>query len=96
MALKETTNKLNELLEGVQKDLEKGQRGNKAASQRVRVATIELAKLAKVYRKESIASEKRKKPVKASATKRKPSTPAKKPSTKKAPKKAPARKKTKR
>ncbi len=85
MALKDTTTQLNELLDCVQKDLEKGTRGNKAATQRVRVATIELAKLAKVYRKESIASEKRKR----SASKRKPAK-------KVAAKKAPARKKAKR
>ena len=93
MALKETTNQLNELLDCVQKDLEKGHNGNKAASQRVRVATIELAKLAKVYRKESIASEKRKRSAKAAVAKRKP---VKKAVAKKTVKKAPARKKTRR
>ena len=59
MALKDTTNQLNELLENVQKDLEKGSRGNKAASQRVRTGTVKLEKLAKLYRKQSILSEKK-------------------------------------
>lgn len=90
MALKETTNRLNELLDCVQKDLEKGQGGNKAASQRVRVATIELSKLARVYRKESVASEKRKR---VAAGRKKP---AKKAAPKKVAKKAAPKKKTRR
>lgn len=93
MALKETTNQLNELLSCVQKDLEKGSNGNKAASQRVRVATIQLAKLAKVYRKESIASERRKKTSAKNAVSKTKAT--KKVAAKKAVKKTVARGKSK-
>lgn len=58
MALKETTNQLQTLLEGVTKDLEKGSKGNKAASQRVRTGTVKLEKIAKLFRKQSVANEK--------------------------------------
>lgn len=67
MALKETVNQLQALLEGVTKDLEKGTRGNKAASQRVRTGTVKLEKIAKLYRKQSVASEKTSKGKKAKA-----------------------------
>lgn len=60
MALKETIKDLNHLLVQLTKDLCKAERGNKAASQRVRTGTIKLAKRAKTYRKESIAAEKQK------------------------------------
>lgn len=73
MALTETMNHLNHLLTSVLKDLGKVQRGNKAAAQRVRVGTIRLEKVSKVFRKESVMAEKsgklRKKP--SSAKKRK-------------------------
>lgn len=58
MSLNETMNHLNHLLQSVSKDLTKVQRGNKAAAQRVRVGTIKLEKLAKLFRKESVAAEK--------------------------------------
>ena len=95
MALKETTNQLQALLEGVTKDLEKGSRGNKAASQRVRTGTVKLEKIAKLYRKQSVANEKvmkttkKAEPVagKVEAARAKPSTKRKKTiTTKKAPK----------
>ncbi|MDF2549107.1 MAG: hypothetical protein K0S07_174 [Chlamydiales bacterium] len=63
---------MRELLEQITKDLEKAENGNKAASQRVRTGTVKLEKVAKVYRKESIVSEKRtkvKKPAAAKAVK---------------------------
>ena len=59
MALKETTQEIRELLIVLLEDLDKGALGNKTASQRVRVNTIYLEKIAKIYRKESIASEKK-------------------------------------
>ena len=62
MALKETVNQLKPLLERLCEDLEKGLRGNRAASQRVRTGSIIFAKLAKLYRKESIAEERSKGP----------------------------------
>ncbi|MBI5346505.1 MAG: hypothetical protein HZB76_05125 [Chlamydiae bacterium] len=54
MALKDTINIMQTILEKLSKDLQKSLKGNKAASQRVRTGTINLAKIAKVYRKESI------------------------------------------
>lgn len=58
MALKETIKHMRELLSHIEMDLVKAEGGNKAASQRVRTGTVALEKLAKVYRKESIQSEK--------------------------------------
>ena len=58
MALNDTVRHMRELLAGISVDLEKAAGGNKAASQRVRTGTIRLEKIAKHYRKESIASEK--------------------------------------
>ena len=92
MALKTTVEKLKKLLLEISHDLEKSGRGNRAASQRVRTNTIQFAKVAKVYRKESIA-EGRKGKKKTTTTRKKV---AKKVTRKKtvAKKKAPARKKT--
>lgn len=58
MALKDTIKKIKILLDHLQKDLQKAEKGNKAAAQRVRTGTIRLEKTAKVYRKESIKAEK--------------------------------------
>jgi hypothetical protein len=86
MALKETVNELQALLDCVTKDLEKGVKGNKAAAQRVRTGTVKLEKIAKLYRKQSVAFEKTSKSKKVAAPK---AVVAKK---KAAPKKAPKRK----
>ncbi|MBS0628593.1 MAG: histone [Verrucomicrobia bacterium] len=59
MALKTTVEHLKKLLHEIAHDLEKSARGNKAASQRVRTRTIKFAKIAKEYRKESIAEGKK-------------------------------------
>lgn len=59
MPLKETVNAMRKLLGNVCMDLEKATRGNKAASQRVRTCTIQLEKVSKLYRKESITAEKK-------------------------------------
>ena len=59
MALKNTIKGIQELLHHITTDLQKADHGNKAASQRVRTRTIKLEKLAKVYRKESVAEEKK-------------------------------------
>lgn len=57
MALKDTIKKMDEMLAELTTDLRKAsEKGNKAASQRVRTGTIKFAKLAKLYRKESIAA----------------------------------------
>jgi len=59
MALSSTVKKMNKLLEEVSSDLTKAVGGNKAAAQRVRVNTVALEKVAKLYRKESVSSEKK-------------------------------------
>ncbi len=59
MALKNTIKHVHELLARITKDLGRAERGNKAAAQRVRTGTIKLEKTAKLYRKESIADEKK-------------------------------------
>lgn len=87
MALKSTVEKMKRMLLEISHDLEKAGRGNKAAAQRVRTTTIQFAKIAKDYRKESI-SEGRKGGKKKKATKKKAAT-----RKKVAKKKAPARKK---
>lgn len=68
MALKDTTNHLRDLLANITADLEKAEGGNKAASQRVRTGTVRLEKVAKIYRKESIASERQPKSSKKSSS----------------------------
>lgn len=92
MALKDTVNAMRNLLGNLTADLEKAEKGNKAASQRVRTGSIKLEKVAKVYRKESVASEKKGGAKKKAAPAKKA---AKKPVAKKAvaAKKAPAKKK---
>lgn len=60
MSLKEIINHMHKLLTEIAHDLTKAAvKGNKAASQRVRTATIKLAKIAKEYRKESIFAERK-------------------------------------
>lgn len=71
MSLSETINKLENLLLSVTKDLQKVNRGNKAAAQRVRVGTIKLERVAKLFRKESVTAEKSGKLKKKSAKKSK-------------------------
>lgn len=86
MVLKDTVSRMKDLLECVTKDLSKAVGGNKAASQRVRTGTIKLEKTAKMYRKESVAAEKKMK-------KEKPSKKAAKAPAKKAAKKVAKKKK---
>lgn len=59
MVLKETVHKMKEMLHAMTVNLEKAQGGNRAAAQRVRTCTIAFAKHAKIYRKESVDSEKK-------------------------------------
>src|ERR1700733_2793305 len=72
MSLKDTYKHLKDLLSNITADLEKSENGNKAASQRVRTGTVKLEKIAKLFRKESISSEKKtrgqKKPAKAASS----------------------------
>lgn len=58
MALSSTVQSMQELLAQIVVNLEKANRGNKAAAQRVRTGTVKLEKTAKIYRKESVAAEK--------------------------------------
>ncbi len=64
MTLKDTAKQLDLLLSNLTKDLLKATRGNKAAAQRVRVGTIKLGRVGKIFRKESVAAEKGGKPKK--------------------------------
>jgi hypothetical protein len=77
MALKDTVKSLRDLLNQVTHDLEKADKGNKAASQRVRTGTVKMEKIAKHYRKESIKNEKSTKSSKKPAKKAAPSKKAK-------------------
>lgn len=74
MSIKDTYKHLKELVAHITADLEKSENGNKAASQRVRTGTVKLEKVAKLFRKESIAHEKKtkgqKKPAKAASAKK--------------------------
>lgn len=54
----ETLHELKKLLLALQSDVDKAFKGNKSAAQRVRAGTISFTKLAKIYRKESLAAEK--------------------------------------
>lgn len=68
MSLRDTIKDMRELLSHIVTDLEKAEGGNKAASQRVRTRTVKLEKTAKVYRKQSIESEKQPRARKSSAS----------------------------
>jgi hypothetical protein len=75
MALKDSVGMMHKYLECIVKDLKKAEKGNKAAAQRVRTCTIKFEKVAKKYRKESIACGKKcgkKKVVKKKVAKKKP------------------------
>lgn len=81
MALKDTIQQMRNLLNEIHIDLGKAEGGNRAAAQRVRVNTIRLEKLAKHYRKTSVAEAallpRRKKSAKKSAPKASASAKAK-------------------
>ncbi|MCB1108021.1 MAG: histone [Chlamydiia bacterium] len=97
MALKDTIKKMEAMLMDLAIDLKKSsEKGNRAAAQRVRTGTIKFAKLAKQFRKESIADGKKgggSKRKKAKKTTRKKVAKKKATKRKVAPKKAPAKKK---
>lgn len=59
MALKDTIKKMHEMLESMKKDLIKAEKDNRAASQRVRTGSIKFSKIAKIFRKESVAAGKK-------------------------------------
>ena len=58
MTLTEAMQQLHRLLEEIGRDLPKAEKGNKEAAQRVRTRTIQLEKVAKMYRKESLLAAK--------------------------------------
>lgn len=89
MGLKDTSAQMKKLIEEIMHDLEKALEGNKTASQRVRTNSIKFSKVAKVFRKESIAADKGVKGKKTAAKKEAP----KKPVAKKAVAKKPVAKK---
>lgn len=82
MSLKETIQELKELLNNISHDLEKAEIGNKAASQRVRTGTVQLEKIAKSYRRESIEAEKLPEGSRKAAPASKKNTPSKAPAPK--------------
>jgi hypothetical protein len=60
MALMDTVETMKRMLTEMQMELEDVIRGNKAASKRVRKATLNFAKVAKIFRKESVEAGKTK------------------------------------
>lgn len=71
MSLRDTSNHLHHLLTALSKDLTKATNGNRAAAQRVRTGTIRFQKIAKQYRKESVAVEKQQRKSKRKKSRRK-------------------------
>lgn len=55
MCLKDNMLLMQELMHAMVRDLEKTAKGNRAAAQRVRIATVHFARVAKEFRKESMA-----------------------------------------
>ena len=60
MSIGDTMGELEHLLGDVTQDLSKVRKGNKSAAQRVRVGTLQLEKIGKQFRKESVKAEKSK------------------------------------
>ena len=58
MTLEHTVDEMKLLLAHLNEDLVKSEKGNKAASQRIRVNSIKLEKIFKIFRKESLIQEK--------------------------------------
>lgn len=59
MVLKETVSAMRQHLNELSENLEKAAGGNRSAAQRVRTGSIEFAKTAKLFRKESVDAEKK-------------------------------------
>lgn len=59
ISLKDTIAEMYRLLDKIKLNLHKTERGNKTAAQRTRTLTIQFAKYSKVFRKESVAAEKK-------------------------------------
>lgn len=58
MSLKHTIMEMYKLLDKIKLNLTKAEKGNKTAAQRTRMLTIQFAKCAKNFRKESVIAEK--------------------------------------
>lgn len=78
MALKSTVEHMKKLIHEIAHDLEKSIKGNKAAAQRARTKTIKFAKVAKEFRKESIAEFRKVVKKKAAGAKKAKAAPKKK------------------
>jgi Histone H1-like protein Hc1 len=71
MSFLQTTEELVDLLQTILEDVPKMLRGNKTAAQRIRTKTVKIAKVSKIWRKESLEQEKKKaKPKKKEKKKR--------------------------
>jgi hypothetical protein len=57
--IKDTIKSMHGLIDSLKNNLVKAEKGNKAASQRVRTGSIRLEKIAKIFRKESVVAEKK-------------------------------------
>lgn len=71
MAFQKTTETLVELCEAVLHDIPKALKGNKSAGQRIRTGTIKIAKISKVWRKESLEQEQKQVKKRKTRTRRK-------------------------
>lgn len=60
MSFLQTTEELVELLQTILEDVPKMLKGNKTAAQRIRTKTVKIAKISKVWRKESLDQERKK------------------------------------
>lgn len=59
MSLKHTITEMYKLLDKIKLNLYKTEKGNKTAAQRTRTLTIQFGKYSKIFRKESVAAEKK-------------------------------------
>ncbi len=59
MALKSTVSEMKRLMHEIFENLEKTEKGNRAAAQRARTCSIAFAKVSKLFRKESVAEHKK-------------------------------------
>jgi hypothetical protein len=71
MPFMQTTEELAELLAALLEDVPKAMRGNKTAAQRIRTKSVKFAKVAKIWRKESLDMERKKNQKKKKLTRKK-------------------------
>lgn len=92
MALKDTMAQMHHIMKEICDDLDKAGAGNRAAAQRTRTNSIKFGKIAKVFRKESVAAEKSGTLKKGAKAKAKPAAKKVASKAKAAPKKATGKK----